>query len=366
MWMLILMGQHTINQGSKGKKQSLLQKIVRAIPQGFGKTLSACALVYAAFSGHYLRQGYPLVAAAVRPAVALVQTIGLVDDPDNEGPEEEPHWTPIIPPPETYKAKVQQGFIRRLMTRHKRSYHDRSKLESLLALSEFTTQKPTMKAKQSVQAIDKHLIQVKSDEGNCSGELITTDGWFISAYHCFDTNGGTKARMTSILVGDKEYEIEIGAYHYPGLDLAVAKADIPERARPIKMNIFNTEQIKLKQAVRIHGYRDGLVYRQLGKVTTVTYHPTIEKSNGDKKRYDNCFQTSALSTPGHSGGVTIDHSTGGLMGVNSSYRRSDSGDRDKDGVGPGTSAKMNDVLHLINGVVKLEVDKEYNIDTGAF
>lgn len=345
---------------------------------GYGKAyLAAAALFYGAFFTTQMRISFLEALCAPIDIPLRFATRGNVHicNYDFERGTHEPVPAPEIPPPTTpppepkkekkprhgteltdelVQAKGLQQQISKQLARLavEHNDHEGEKLASLYALSRFTTQPSNLPPTASFKSIDDHLIQVKRKDGECGGLLITEDGWFLTAAHCLDPKSVGDQR---IVHKELEYRLNGSLYYYPYLDLAIGKADVPGHHKPVQVNLFDSGKIEKNQAVRIFGFRDGLTYRQVGRVTNTTQE-VLKEDKGVKIPVFEFFGTNAEATPGYSGGVTMDHITGGLMGVNTNYTNQSTA-VDTNGVGPLISAKINGVLMLINGAIKLELGK---------
>ncbi len=161
------------------------------------------------------------------------------------------------------------------------------------------------------------------EKGLSSGLLITTDGFIITAYHSIQRyeNDWLKIKQENppnrknrerwltdikkayyIIDNDgNRYPIDITLWgRIPRYDIAVIKALIPERPRPIKFRVLEG-RLRKGDEVKLFGIRDEKPYNQYGRVTNENCTSRVE----DVGKIENTFETDAVGVRGFSGGVFI-------------------------------------------------------------
>ncbi len=160
-----------------------------------------------------------------------------------------------------------------------------------------------------------------------TGLLITTDGFVLTAYHNIQPfeddwrrinkeNPATESNIHSwmkdvtlryAVIDQKRniYPIDItGWATNPGLDIALIKALIFKKPKPIEFKVV-TSDLKVGDEIKLLGLRDQKEYNQYGKVIFASSDAQInhEETGEVTSTTHDTFLTDAYSVPGFSGGV---------------------------------------------------------------
>lgn len=199
-----------------------------------------------------------------------------------------------------------------------------------------------------------------------TGLKLTTDGFVLTAYHNIQSYEDEWKRMlkenppthenitawldhmkTKYAVVDQRknaYPIDITIWAaVPALDVALIKAVIPNKPKPIDFRIAG-KNLKKGDEIKLLGLRDQMQYHQYGKVISANFNPDIndEKTGEVVSTTYESFLTDAYGVPGFSGGV-FTNASGEFAGLALYIRRN--GDSK---IGHAGGAKASNIVNLVN------------------
>ncbi len=124
---------------------------------------------------------------------------------------------------------------------------------------------------QARQRAEKNLVEIQMyGQHSSNGLLITTDGYFLTAYHCVTDD--IKSTLTVRTADNRVYPFERICHALPKLDLALAKATIPVPAEPIHHAFYgdSIEQLHQSPAVAL-SLRNGAIVSKTGVIRQSHY-----------------------------------------------------------------------------------------------
>ncbi len=140
------------------------------------------------------------------------------------------------------------------------------------------------------------------------GVLLSTDGWFITAYHVvanseyFSVNYNGRNYSATRVVWNQSYEV------------ALCKIDFGDiEFRPTNVRFAALRKIRKGANIEVFGRVGSNEYFQMGKITDNDVHSSLD----NKQEAFSMVQTSAFSTGGFSGGPVVLADTGELVGITS-------------------------------------------------
>ncbi len=185
-----------------------------------------------------------------------------------------------------------------------------SSVADILVLSALVKQSEsqTFDPERSKQAIKDNFIQVKTGTGYCSGVLLTSNGFFVTANHC--------APFDEMIHNGKTYWATPLSYN-EGRDIRLGKARIPTTdVRPLDFRLAPADKIKAGTKVIVYGTTgEGERFLQMGRIINPRYHTTTRDHDGKVRDTFDSFITSAQSRGGFSGGPVFIEESGELIGI---------------------------------------------------
>jgi S1-C subfamily serine protease len=195
-------------------------------------------------------------------------------------------------------------------------------------------------ARESERNIMDSMVRFSRDGADfCSGLLLTTDGFVLTAHHCIDRYEPAwtaSLQVMSLRRENAELMQELGTVRihnryggsfpvdtgflatYAIYDLAVIKAEVPESgSRAVRFNMM-LEDPEIADPVRLLAFEDGRLMIYEGSVIVPTLTSNYIDNTGaemDPRVMEDILFTDVYIEGGFSGGVTIS-ADGSLMGTN--------------------------------------------------
>ncbi|MBW2263575.1 MAG: trypsin-like serine protease [Deltaproteobacteria bacterium] len=197
-----------------------------------------------------------------------------------------------------------------------------------------------VQAWESERNILDNMVRFSSDGADfCSGLLLTTDGFVLTAHHCIDKyepawtanlqvmslrreNDGLMQELRSVRIHNRYggvFSLDAGFLAtYPIYDLAVVKAEVPESgSRAVRFHMA-LEDPGIADPVRLLAFEEGTLMIYEGNVIVPTLGSNYIDNTGaqmDPRVMEDILFTDVYIEEGFSGGVLI-NASGELMGTN--------------------------------------------------
>lgn len=182
---------------------------------------------------------------------------------------------------------------------------------------------PPSLVKQNLESSIIELVYSNGDHGSC-GLLISTDGYFITCYHCVNKD----LQDLSILLHDGSIYSQLKLCGYSAkYDIALLKAPIPVLAQAIKYPFYIDN--KLNQAVKTSSNFIVTMTRRKGALIIIggSSHGDILEQIGMKNGtfFEKQVHYESSSSPGDSGGAVVRSTDLKVCGIHASMDLSSSG-----------------------------------------
>ena len=160
---------------------------------------------------------------------------------------------------------------------------------------------------ESEKNIEESLIEIVVEgQHSSNGILITDDGYFLTAKHCVDKN---LERKSIRLYDGQIYPIEKVCAYAPNEDLALVKANIPNKCVPKKYKILENsleimnplEKIPVNLMTRI----DGKIIKKYGFIIPFHNYKILLEDEEKLISASNYLRLRISAKPGDSGGIVI-------------------------------------------------------------
>jgi hypothetical protein len=202
-------------------------------------------------------------------------------------------------------------------------YRSQNPEQSMASLRESLTEKGNGDL---AQKITDNLVRIVTGKFECTGLLLTCDGFILTAYHGLHNSYPGWARTTNyssaldllrlaegkhfIVKGREKYPLDILTYEMDkDHDLAIIKAVMREEPSPINYKIAEPS---LNQQIRLYAMKDKeLSDRREGRIIGLGEELTF---NNIPLTVKDMFRTDALASDGFSGGIVADQE-GAIVGV---------------------------------------------------
>ncbi len=242
----------------------------------------------------------------------------------------------FFPPIEEFETLPEPRVYHRA---HRPGTCGRDYTPSLPALLEVFSPGEVADAESERNILDNMVWLSRDGSDFCSGLLLTSDGFILTAHHCIDRY--EPAWIASLQVMSLRSESEAlmqelrsvrihnrygGIFHldegflatYPIYDLAVVKAEVPvSGSRAVRFNMA-LEDPEIADPVRLLAFEEGRLMIYEGNVIVPTIGSNYIDNTGakmDPRVMEDILFTDVYIEGGFSGGVIIDAS-GALMGTN--------------------------------------------------